>query len=611
MMRDLMIKSRPGATAATGHSRQVTAAESWQSFITLAGLAAAGVVLTVATLLGGNLAYLLTGRGWPAPGPITALFSVFGDPGDPLAGWPAIDGHPPAALAWVLILLLAVAGFTVIAATATMVLARRTVSAPGMATGEQERWLTEQGLRDKAKAMRPQLAARTQPRDIAPEQLGSRLGQSTVTDQTIYRPIEISSITCGLSGANKTMSVAIPTALDWADGRQIVSSTKPDILRHTWQYAADRGGLRTFDPLGLSGGLFPGLRWTPIQGCEDPDLVDARTAVLTHRGEGPDPHADFAADGRRVVRALLHAAGVADCDLRTLLGWVYNPLDKRPEQLIRTNGGHEQYADELASVRATPDKQREGSYLSVRSAFDGMSTPRMLAILGHKPSESFDAADWTLNGTDNLYLLSHHTMLPGTARIVSLLVSAILDAARINAAASRAGRLDPPLLFLADEAVNTCRLPDWETVLTDSRGWGISAHMIVQGRNLLRGAYGRDNGEAIWTGAGMRILVGGGEGGPDTKDVAEAFGDVEVATISRDAGGSTSSVSSRRQANRTIADIRNIAPGRGIVLASQTPPVEVSLTPWWQRDDAHQIHRAVQTFDDARHLGLPLIGGRS
>lgn len=609
-MRDLMTKSRPGATAANGHSRQVTATESWQSWITLAGIAAAGVVVAGAVLLGGKLAYLFTGRGWPTPGWFTGLFSVFGDPSDPLAGWPDVDGHPPALLAWALILLLAVAGGTALATGTVAVLIRRPRSVPGMATADQETWLTEAGLRAKAKAMRPQLAASTQPRDIAPEQLGSRLGRSAVTDQMIYRPIEISSITCGLSGASKTMSVAIPTVLDWGDGRQIVSSTKPDILRHTWQLAADRGGLRTFDPLGLSGGLFPGLRWTPIQGCDDPDLVDARTAVLTHRGEGPDPHADFAADGRRVVRALLHAAGVADCDLQTLLGWVYNPLDKRPEQLIRSHGGYEQYADELAAVRSTPDKQREGSYLSVRAAFDGMSTPRMLNILGHRPSESFDAADWTLNGTDSLYLLSHHTMLPGTARIVSLLVSAVLDAARINAAASRAGRLDPPLLVLADEATNTCRLPDWETVLTDSRGWGISSHMIVQGRNLLRGAYGRDNGEAIWTGAGMRILVGGGEGGADTKDVAEAFGDVEVATISRDAGGSTSSVSSRRQANRTVADIRNIAAGRGIVLASQTPPVEVSLTPWWERDDAHQVRRAAQTFDDARHLGQPLIERR-
>ena len=405
------------------------------------------------------------------------------------------------------------------------------------------------------------------------------------------------------------MSVVIPSVLDWAD-RQIVSSTKADILRHTWQAASDRGGLRTFDPLGLSGGMFPALRWTPIQGCEDPDLADSRTAVLTDRGDGPDPHADFAADGRRVVRALLHAAGLADCDLRTLLGWVYNPLDKRPEQLIRSSSGHEQYADELATVRATPDRQREGSYLSVRAAFDGMSTPRMLAILGHKPSESFDATHWTLHGRDSLYLLSHHKMLPGTTRIVTLLVSAILDAARINASASTAGRLDPPLPLIADEATNTCRLPDWETILADSRGWGISSHMVVQGRNLLRGAFGRDNGEAIWTAAGMRLLVGGGEGGPDTKDVADAFGDIEVATVSRDAGGTMASVGSRRQANRTVADIRNVAPGRGIVMASQTPPIEVALTPWWQRDDAHQIQRAVQTYDEARRFGLHLAGGR-
>ena len=92
--------------------------------------------------------------------------------------------------------------------------------------------------------------------------------------------------------------------------------------------------------------------------------------------------------------------------------------------------------------------------------------------------------------------------------------------------------------------------------------------------------------------------------------MAEAFGDIEVATVSRDAGGSMSSVGSRRQPNRTVADIRNVAPGRGIVMAAQTPPIEVALTPWWQRDDAHQIQRAVQTYDEARRFGLHLAGGR-
>jgi type IV secretion system protein VirD4 len=609
MIRDLLTRPRRGSTASAGRSRQVTAAESWPSWVITATFAVAGTVLAAAVLLGGKLAYLLTGRGWPAPGWWTGVLGVFADPGDPTAAWPAVDGHPPAALVWVLTVMLAVAGWGGAAVAAVALLSRRPRSTPGLATDGQEKWLTATGLREQATAMRPQLTARTQPRDLAPEQLGSRLGRSVTTDRPIYRPIETSSITCGLSGASKTMSVVIPTVLDWAD-RQVVSSTKVDILRHTWQAAADRGGLRTFDPLGLSGGVFPSLRWTPIQGCDDPDLADARTAVLTDRGGGPDPHADFAADGRRVVRALLHAAGLGDCDLRTLLGWVYNPLDKRPEQLIRSRGGHTQFADELAAVRATPDKQREGSYLSVRAAFDGMSTPRMLAVLGHKPSESFDPTHWTLHGRDSLYLLSHHKMLPGTTRVVTLLVSAILDAARLNGSASTGGRLDPPLPIIADEATNTCRLPDWETVLADSRGWGISAHMVVQGRNLLRGAFGRDAGEAIWSAAGMRVLIGGGDGGADSKEVAEAFGDVEVATVSRDAGGAMASVGSRRQPNRTVADIRNIAPGRGIVMASQTPPIEVQLTPWWQRPDAPLIERATRTYDEARRFGIHLAGGQ-
>jgi type IV secretion system protein VirD4 len=402
--------------------------------------------------------------------------------------------------------------------------------------------------------------------------------------------------------------VVIPAVLDW-DGRQVVSSTKTDVLRHTWQTAADRGGLQVFDPLRLSGGVFPELRWTPIQGCADPDVAEARTKVLTARGEGPDPHADFAADGRRVVRALLHAAGLADASIRELLAWVHNPLDKRPEQIIRTcSRGHHEYADELASVRATPDRQREGSYLSVRAAFDGMSTPQMLAVLDGRPSGAFDAARWIAEGRDSLYLLSHHTMLAGATKIVTLMVADILDAARLHAAASQGGRLDPPLPIVADEAVNTCRLPDWETVLSDSRGWGISAHMVIQARSLLRGAYGRNVGEAIWSAAGMRLMVGGGEGGADSKELAEAFNDIEIATVSRDSGGSLHSVSSRRQANRTAADIRNVPPGRGIVLASQLPPIEVELTPWWQRSDSYLVSRAAQTYDEARHHGLRLAG---
>ena len=225
------------------------------------------------------------------------------------------------------------------------------------------------------------------------------------------------------------------------------------------------------------------------------------------------------------------------------------------------------------------------------------------------PSRAFDATRWLTDGGESLFLITHRSMLAGATKIVSLLVADILDAARHLASGSVGARLDPPLPVIADEAVNTCRLPDWETVLSDSRGWGISAHLVVQTRALLRGAYGRDQGEAIWSAAGMRVLVGGGDGGQDSREVADAFGEREIATHTRDVGGTVASVGSRRQAARTVADIRNTPPGRAIVLASQTPPVEVELTPWWRRPDAAEVRRAAARYDEARATGRPLLDG--
>ena len=594
-----------------GDSRSVTAGASTGSWVLLAGGAIVAAALLAAPVVAGHLAYLVTGRGWPDAGsPAAAAVGVLAHPGDPTRGWPDIDGRPAAALVWALT---AVLLDGLVAVTAVAALRLRGVRRPrtaGVATPAQEnRSMTADSLRARAGSLRPQLAATTQPRQIRPEQLGARLGRSVASGHDVWRAIETSSIVTGLSESGKTTSVVIPAVLDW-NGRQVVSTTKTDILRCTWAAAADRGGLRVFDPLRLSGGVFPELCWTPIQGCADPNIAEARTKVLTERAAGPDPHADFAADGRRVVRALLHAAGLADATVTELLGWVYNPLDQRPEQIIRGScGGYQLYAEELASVRKTPDRQREGSYLSVRSAFDGMSTPQVLQMIDTRPSRAFDAASWLAGGTDSLYLLTHNTMLAGATKIVSLIVADILDAARHLAAASTGARLDPPLPIIADESVNTCRLPDWETVLSDSRGWGISAHMVVQTRSLLRGAYGRDQGEAIWSAAGMRMMVGGGEGGADSKELADAFGDVEVATYSRDTGGTVHSLSSRRQATRTVADVRNTAPGRAVVLASQMPPVEVELTPWWQRADAALTRRSAEVYDEARAHRLTLAGG--
>lgn len=579
------------------------------------GAAALAGAIALGPLVAGHVAIWFSGNGWPRRVETSLLAETLGSWRDLIesdggTGWVMAPGRSMPGPWWMWLVtsvtwtMLAVGGVG-----AGLVAARlhrgggskRLVRA-GLATAaEESEKVTGAALVKRAGTLRPALARSTPVKQIRPAQLGNYLGRSVATRQGIWRPIESSTIVTGLTESGKTSAVIIPAVLDW-DGRQLVSTTKTDILAATWTASMDRGGVRVFDPLGLTGRAFETLKYTPISGCDDPEIAENRTKVLTFRSaSGPDPNADFRADGQRVVRALLHAAALADLPLSELLGWVYNPLDARPEQIIRGSGrGHHLYAEELASVRRSPDKQREGSYLSVRAAFDGMSSPRALAAIDWRPSTAFHPARWLAQGSESLYLMTHRTQMPGATKVVTLMVSDVLEAARLHAVASVGSRMDPPVPIIADEALNTCRLPDWETVLSDSRGWGIPITMVAQSRAMIRSAYGRDEGEGIWEAAGTRIMVGGGAGGSDTRELAEAFGRHDVATLSTELHGSGGTVSQRREEVRTVADLRNLPPGRAIVLAAQTPPIEVALRPWWERSDAAAVEQSRTLYESRR-----------
>ncbi len=576
----------------------------------LVGLVAFTALLLFTPVLAAHAAYVVSGRPWPTTGgPLWSMIHLWSSPGTPLRAWPNENGRPPTWLVWALTAAM-LGALTVAVAFVVVLLLRRSrrSGSGGMASaGQEARTVTLPALRSQAEHLRPRLAASTAARDIRPEQLGTFIGRSSATRQPIYLPAETSGIVSGLSGSGKTTSVAIPAVLDW-DGPQVISTTKTDLLRTTWRAAADRGPVAVFDLMDLAGGVLPALSWSPIAECDDPETADTRSRVLLDRGTaGHDPNSDFRAEGRRVVRALLHAAALSDATVSEMLAWAYNPQEQKPEQIIaNSTRGWRLYAEELRAVRLSPERQRAGAYLSVRSAMDGLSSPRVLGGIDGRPSRSTSMRQWLTDGTGSLYLISHKVDLPGAEKVVTLLVADILSTARQIASASPGGRLDPLLGLWADEGTNAAQLSNWATVLSDSRGWGISAKLLVQSRALLRGTYGREAGEAIWGAAGMRLLVGGGEGGTDTRELAEAFGEHEVSTMSRSTGGN-STVGTRRQAVRTAADIRNLDPGQAILLASQLPPIEVSLTPWWQRKDAAATTAAVKQFDQARadHHRLP------
>lgn len=576
-----------------------------------AGCAAAAVVLlllsaglALAPVVAGHLAYPLTGRPWPRLRTVGwAIWHTWAHPGGPLQDWPAPAGRPATWLVYLITAALVTVALALVVALVAVVVkvgrGRRTVG--GMATRkEEQRSHTETALRNSAANLRPVLSATTRGRELRPEQLGSYQGRSVATGQHIYQPGQDSEIVCGLTGSGKTTSKVIPSVIDW-DGPQVVSSTKTDILRSTWQFAADRGGLEVFDLRGLSGGMFPALRVSPLAECDDPDVAASRSrAMIDTPANSSDNNAQFTAQGKTILRGLMHAAALEDLPFEKLLGWVYNPLSEQPASIIRRAGrGYNMYADQLDAARKQPEKQREGAYLSVRAAVDPLSTPLILTGINHRPSSCLHIRHWLGSGSGTLYLISHKTTLAGAERIVTFLIDTILDDARTLAAGSPAGRLDPMLSLWADEATNACQLASWETVLADSRGWGISAKLAIQSRALLRSTYGREIGDAIWSAANTRLMIGGGEGGNDSKELAAAFGEEEVATYSRQSGGGVT-VGSRDKAVRTEANILNLPPGRAIMRAAQTPPIELELRPWWERPDANAITGCGSRYDQAR-----------
>lgn len=570
--------------------------------------------VTVMNWAVGHLAYLLSVRGWPTTNLADWLGILF-RPGDPLGGWPDVDGHPAAGLFYALavpgwLAYLAVWLLAIVHVWRAMERATR-----GVATAAQENdrvnGVTAAALIGRADTIRPALCARVNDRPIEPAEMGTLIGRSTHTRQQIFRPIDASTIVQGLTGSGKTTSIGIPTCREF-ETRQVISSTKVDILRTTWDVAADRGGAAAFDPAGLAGGVVPMLRWTPIAGCEDGDIAEDRQKALMPEltsGSGGDANKDFKVAGASVVRAMLHAAALGDRTVREMLAWAYNPVDDEPEKLIRRGGrGHDLYADHLAEIRRWPERQRYGAFMTVQGALETLSVPSVLALIDHRPSSSFSTPRWLVDGHESLYLLSHKTQHPGAARIVKWLMSDILDSARKLAARSRGARLDPPLLILADEATNAAELGDWPTVLSDSRGWGISVMMLIQARQLLRGAYGQQQGDAIWSAAAARIMVGGGAGGQDTRELADSFGKSDVTTLSRNLSGSGGSAGTRWQENRTVAELMNLPPGRAILSAAQMPPVEIELVPWWDRPTAAATRWAADTYDNAHATGRSLIG---
>ncbi|GEP68675.1 hypothetical protein CSO01_13900 [Cellulomonas soli] len=291
-----------------------------------------------------------------------------------------------------------------------------------------------------------------------PREVGYLLGRSHGAQA--WASVEDSILVVGPPRSGKG-HVVIPMLFD-APGAVVTTSTRPDNLAATYAARREIGPVAVFDPQALAAGVPDGFRWSPVRGCDVPQIAMIRARGLaagTGISRGTSGGDFWQAQTETVLRALLHAAALDGRAVRDLYRWSLDPaavteaitILGRPSAALGWDKALEQAAN-------SGPRTRDSIWLGVRQALFALADPRVLDAVSPREGEEFDPAAF-LRDRGTLYVLGTASGAGAAAPIVAALVEDMVETARRIAAASPGARLDPPLLLALDEIGNLAPLP--------------------------------------------------------------------------------------------------------------------------------------------------------
>ena len=555
---------------------------------------AAAVLPGLFLWIAGGLGALVIHHRWP-PAPVTVgpalTFGLRAHWSDPAAAWPAaarsLVPGPFAVYGIALAILVPTVGAVVLAwralhpGRARSGLARR---------NEVRRSLSAHAVRTRRAQVRPGLGGRR----IPPPELGVGLGRDASTGQTLWASLEDSFLVLGPPRSGKGQNLVIPGVIR-APGAVVVTSTRPDVLRHT--AGARPAPVEVFDPHGQAGWDRP-LRWSPVRGCEDP-LIAIQRAGGFATGAGFQENttdADFwTASAAAVIRCYLHAAALANLSMTEVLDWAFRPGHPEPVRILRTHPKAAPTWDgELASLATSERETRDSIWSGVHRGFDCFADPRVLATCTPAADSAFDAESF-LGRKGTLYIVGSASAQLSVAPLISALIEDITERAQRLAYSNPHGRMDPPLSLWLDEAANIAPLPSLPFLLSAGGGSGICTVVVLQSLAQARKRWGVHQAEAIWDASTVRVVLGGLGNPEDLSAISRIAGEVdeEVTTTSTGPGGRSISTTLRTRPVLSPERLRTLPVDTAVVLHRRTPPIEGVVVPWSKQPIAGDVRASL------------------
>jgi len=342
-------------------------------------------------------------------------------------------------------------------------------------------------------------------------------------------------------------------------------------------------------------GLPSTLRWSPVRGCQDPDVATRRALVISADAALKGENAAWQKRSQIVLQCLLHAAALSGDGVSSFRRWASNPVLAREALAIldRPEAALGWQADLMGIIDDDP-RNTSNSWIGVTAAAAPLSSPKVLAALDPKGNgEQFDPKAF-IEQRGTLYLIGTKSGAAAAGPYLSALIDDIDNAAREMAFVAAGGRLDPPLSLILDEIANLSPWPGLPVALSDGGGIGISTLVVLQSLSQARSGWSMDEAATIWDAAIIKVIFGGGSDERDLRALAGLIGERTLTfnTRSWSAQGRQDGEQIRESPVIPLHEIRRLPAGTAIMLGRRSRPILLDLREWHKRKDAAELGRS-------------------
>lgn len=373
--------------------------------------------------------------------------------------------------------------------------------------------LSEQALLPRARHIRPEIPVigRSLHDALA---YGVRLGQDRDDGTELYGGLDQTFCVFGPPRSGRTTHV-VHTAVADAPGPAIVTCDGPDTLDTTVAARSRTGPVLVFDPLQITDAA-QRLRWSPVEGCEDPTTAGARARALLEpvrplaRTLLTDHHTQQAA--LTLLRCWLHAAALDRRPFRQVHRWANNAQSSRdPVKILRTSkDAAADWAGSLESTLSGHQRQLDAARGLTARALDSLSQLHILNSCTPSSSDRFRVESF-LRERGTLYVVGEGIedprTHPGAMPLLTALVENVVEHGRRMAATSSSGRLDPPLLAALDDVATVAPVPCLPELMSVGGRVGIPAIAVLRSEEQARHRWGDRGATTIQQSANVRITM--------------------------------------------------------------------------------------------------------